>query len=69
MKKKRSKQGGQKVVLCKGGTQEKTVDAKDIDIPDLWPIAERLGVKTPDGEAVILCWHLCHALLAHVRNG
>ncbi len=57
------------VLLNKGGTDEHFADIEALDVPDLWPIAERIGVKTPDGQAVIDCWHLCHDLLRHVKEG
>ena len=66
------------VTLNKGGSEEKTVDAASIKIPDLWHIAEWL-----DGEATLRkmphlakhadmirdCWTLTHSLLRHAQKG
>lgn len=64
------------VTLNKGGSAEKTVDANNITIPDLWHIADWL-----DGEATLRdkpelahhaelirdCWTLTHSLLRHAQ--
>ena len=38
------------------------IDAKTTQIPDLWHLAERLGLGTPEGKAVLATWHLAHDL-------
>jgi hypothetical protein len=35
-------------------------DPRLIEIPDLWHLAERLGLRTPEGKAVLETWHLAH---------
>lgn len=58
------------VTLNKGGTAEKTVDSKCVDIPDLWHIAERLreSGEIRDADTVLECWHLAHSLLVHINS-
>ena len=36
--------------------------ANEVVIPDLWHLAERLGLRTPEGKAVLEVWHLAHDL-------
>lgn len=61
-----------KVALFKGGTQERTVEAGKIAIPDLWHIAQaiRTGDKITNKaaccEQILDCWHICGALRAHI---
>jgi len=59
---------GKLVLLNKGGTEQRIVRASSITIPDCWLIAERLGLKTPDGKAVLETWHLAHDLLRHIKE-
>jgi hypothetical protein len=56
------------VLLSKGGLDEHLVDAASLHVPDLWGVAEWLGVATRDGIKVLACWHLCHDLLTHVQE-
>ena len=37
-------------------------EARTITIPDLWHLAERLGLYTPEGAAVLETWHMAHDL-------
>ncbi len=56
-----------KITMHKGGTAEKTVNASQIVIPDLWHIAQ----SQPDSEdkkSILEVWHLAHELLKHIRN-
>lgn len=62
-----------KITLAKGGTAEKTVELKEIVIPDLWKVAQikelegyTLGDKSVK-EAIIEGWHLAHDLLNTLR--
>lgn len=57
------------VTLSKGGTAERTVKVKDIDIPDLWHIAMLLsdqkvvnGLGEAASDKVLEVWHLAHDL-------
>jgi len=54
------------VILCKGGTGEKTVKVKDISIPDLWHIAHSLNGHAC--AAVLEVWHLAHDLKRELLN-
>jgi len=56
------------IILNKGGTEERRVKLRNVVVPDLWPVIERLGYKTPDGQAVDTCWHLCHDLLRTLKG-
>ena len=39
------------------------MDAKTVEIPDLWHLAMDLGgYHTPEGKAVLATWHLAHDL-------
>ena len=38
------------------------MDAKTVEIPDLWHLAMKLGSGTPEGKAVLATWHLAHDL-------
>jgi hypothetical protein len=61
----------QTITRAKGGTKEREVEIKLIEVPDLWHIAMSLhaGNKhTPRSKAVLECWHLCHDLLAHIKG-
>lgn len=37
-------------------------EARTIPIPDLWHLAEHLGLYTPEGAAVLETWHMAHDL-------
>ena len=54
------------VVLAKGGTDERIVEVREIVIPDLWHIANRLPADERD--AVLETWHLAHNLLDHLKD-
>ena len=67
-----------KVVLAPRGSQRRSVEAKDIQVPDLWPTIERLGNECKGcplhvfssagraSEAVRTTWHLAANLLEHI---
>ena len=62
----------EKIVFAKGGTAQHTKTAEEVQIPDLWHIAEALA-KDPNyhkscSEKVLECWHTCHSLLQHIRE-
>ena len=54
------------VTLAKGGTAEREVAARDLQVPDLWNIAHQLPERQRD--AVLETWHLAHDLLSHIRE-
>ncbi len=56
------------VTRSKGGTDEREVDPREMQVPDVYCIAYRLGFDTPEGKAVLECWHLCHDLLLHAQE-
>ena len=58
-----------KITLNKGGSAEKVVDIKDIQIPDLWHtyLAMR-QVDTFDTNQIKETWHLAHDLLLALRE-
>lgn len=41
--------------------QRRQVDVYDVEIPDLWHVAQTL--KGREKAKVLECWHLCHDLL------
>ncbi len=62
------------ITLAKGGTKEKTVELKDIVIPDLYKIAQitelkeySIGGKTAK-QAILETWHLAHSLLERLKE-
>lgn len=61
-----------KVVLSKGGSHQKTVPASEINIPDLWHIAEALrkNGQVADGpgcaDLILECWNHAHGLKRHI---
>ena len=60
-----------RITLAKGGTAERVVDIKELQVPDLWHIGMELkdGCTGPcAGDRVLECWHLCHDLLRHIRD-
>ena len=63
-----------KVTLNPGGTHEKTVDISEIQIPDLWHIAQALKSKksaptaVAAGDDVLEVWHLAHSLKKHIET-
>jgi len=65
------------VTLFKGGTKEKTLPISQVEIPDLWHIAEairtngRIGGKAGRERAadmILDCWHICGALKEHIQT-
>lgn len=58
-----------KVVLSVRGKERREVTLNDVQIPDLWHVAERLRRDDPDGAAAVLeCWRICHDLKANLAN-
>jgi hypothetical protein len=57
---------GTPILMAEGGTEERTVEAKRIEIPDLWHLAMRL--EGQDRAMVLETWHLCHDLLKHIKG-
>lgn len=63
-----------KVTLFKGGTKEKTVKISEVQIPNLWHIAQaiRENGKVQDGpgcaELILECWHIAGALKRHIEE-
>lgn len=59
-----------KITLSKGGTKEKTLNANDVQIPDLWHLAR--SVRQSHGndaeDAILECWHIAHDLKNHIIN-
>jgi hypothetical protein len=58
------------ITRAPGGTAERTVQAGEITIPDLWHIAMRLRDQGQhlNSDAVLEAWHLCHDLLKHITG-
>jgi hypothetical protein len=65
------------IVRSKQGTKRHIVKVSEVDIPDLWHVAEKIrdaasgeGIRlTPeDAEEVIETWALCHDLLEHIKR-
>jgi hypothetical protein len=56
-----------KVQRAKGGTQEKWVELKDIQVPGMWHIAQNQEDKA-NTAPILECWHLCHDLLSALRS-
>jgi len=54
------------VTFAKGGTDQHTVHASEIEIPDLWHLAMRLDGQ--DREMVLRCWHIAHDLARHITG-
>ena len=48
-----------KITLAPKGTARRTVDAQDIEIPDLWHIAQRIENKE-ERAAVLQVWYNAH---------
>ena len=63
-----------KVTLSKGGTGEKTKTISQVNIPDLWHIAEaiRKNGKVADGpgcaELILECWSRAHDFKRHIQE-
>jgi hypothetical protein len=59
------------ITRARGGTEERQVEAKMIEVPDLWHIAmwlEHHDRHPNDAAAVLECWHLAHDLLKHIKG-
>ncbi len=58
------------VILNKGGTGEKTIDAESIQIPDLWHIAMKVADDgfNRESEMILDCWSLAHSLKKHITG-
>ena len=71
------------IVRAKGGSGEHVANLEDIQVPDIWHIAQTL--KDParlkdlsrvgnrelavwSGDEVLKLWHLCHDLVRHIRD-
>ena len=54
------------ITRAPGGTEERQVRAIEIEIPDVWHLA--INLHTEEREMVLETWHLCHDLLAHIRE-
>ena len=48
-----------KITLAPKGTARRTVDAQDVEIPDLWHIAQRIEDEK-DRAAVLQVWYNAH---------
>lgn len=56
------------VTFHKGGTDEHTLAAREIQIPDLWSLAMDLEDQgdTRRCLAVLECWYIAHDLKRHI---
>lgn len=62
------------ITLSKGGTKERNVPINQVEIPDLWHIAQviktskdfRSGEETAD--LILKCWYLAHDLRKHIQE-
>ena len=63
-----------KVTLNKGGSKEKVVPISQVDIPDLWHIAEAIRVngRVSDGQGcadlILKCWSRAHDFKRHIQE-
>ena len=63
-----------KVTLNKGGSKKKTIPISQVEIPDLWHIAEaiRKDGKVADGpgcaDLILECWSRAHDLKRHIQE-
>ena len=57
-----------KYVYRKGGSVK--VPIQEIEIPDIWHIAERIGDREGEGnmQAVLEVWHIAHDLLRNLNG-
>ena len=59
----------QTITRSKGGSKEREVKFKDIQVPDVCHIAMRcLKMDSYEQEMVLELWHLCHDLKQHIRE-
>jgi len=56
------------IILCRGGIDERTIPINQIQIPDLYKVAERLGMETPDGILILEAWAQCHAMKEWIQE-
>ena len=70
------------IIRAKGGTGEHVANLEDIQVPDLWHIAQDLKKDGTmvyvlvngeftwvlAGDYVLDCWHLTHDLVRHIRD-
>ncbi len=68
MSAKKRVKGEAVIVLDAGGTDARKVKVSEVVIPDLWCIARRRGLHTPEGQTILEAWHLCHALKAYIMD-
>ncbi len=66
MRKKR--QAVPMITVCEGGTDERKVRIDRVTIPDLWHVARRCGLDSPDAKMILDTWHLCHALKDYIEK-
>jgi hypothetical protein len=59
-----------KIIRAPKGTARQVVPLEEIQVPDLWHVAERLqdAGNEQDSEQILDCWHLCIDLLAYARG-
>lgn len=55
------------IIRAPGGRNRRIVAIEDVKVPDLWHVAEKIGLETPMGKDVLECWHLAHDLLANIK--
>lgn len=55
------------ITLHKGGTKEKTIPLSQLDIPDLWHIAQA-EMDLHCRESILRCWHYAHDLKRTVEE-
>jgi hypothetical protein len=60
-----------KLVRFPNGSKRHEVELSSITIPDCWHIAANLrdAGNSQAADMVLECWHLCHDLLEHAREG
>jgi hypothetical protein len=60
-----------KIVLSPGGSARREVELDEIQVPNLWHIAQALrtvAIKDPEASDMVLeTWHLAHDLKANLR--
>jgi len=58
------------IVRAPGGTAKHVANLAEIQVPDLWHVAQDLAKKGEElaSERVLETWHLCHDLVRHLRK-
>lgn len=62
------------ITICKGGTKERQVPINELEIPDLWHIAQLSDLRpySMNGRAIkemlLDCWHIAHSLKFHIME-